>query len=164
MSINKSFKQFFAFFVLLLSVQFVSAQSGKANKETEIAQLIQSKNFVFKATSASPTGGRVWQLTSDYSFRVAEDTVRADLPYFGRAYSAPINPSDGGINFSSSQFDYKSETRKKGGWQILVQPKDHNDVRQMVLNVTKSGNATLQVFSNNRQPISFNGYITERRR
>ena len=161
---NISLKHLFSFIALILSVQLVSAQSKKSIKEDQISQLIQSKNFVFKAISASPMGGRVWQLTSDYTFGVASDTVRADLPYFGRTYSAPINPSDGGINFSTSQFAYKSEIRKKSGWQITVQPKDRNDVQQMILNVTRSGNATLQVISNNRQPISFNGYITERKR
>lgn len=124
---------------------------------------MNSKNFVFKAQSVSPTGGNLRQLNTDYDLRVFGDTVRTFLPYFGRSYSAPIGATDGGIKFTSTDFDYKLAERKKDRVEVLIRPKDAQDVRQMLLSVSKNGYASLQVLSNNRQPISFNGYITDRR-
>jgi hypothetical protein len=135
----------------------------KNNNETAIRSLLDSKNFVFKAQSVSPTGGSIRQLTSEYDVRVSGDTVRTFLPYFGRAYSAPIGATSGGINFTSTDVDYQFKEGKKGRVEILIRPKDAQDVRQMLLSVSKSGYASLQVLSNNRQPISFNGIVTERR-
>ena len=40
-----------------------------------------------------------------------------------------------------------------------MKPKNDNDVRELYLTAFTNGNASLQVTSNNRQNISFNGYI-----
>jgi hypothetical protein len=94
--------------------------------------------------------------------RLSADTVVTDLPYFGRAFVAPMNPSEGGIHFTSTQFTYTIDERKKGGWDITILPKDAKDVRQMFLTVSREGYATLRVSSNNRQNIGFSGYITSK--
>ncbi|HEY6082088.1 MAG TPA: DUF4251 domain-containing protein, partial [Chitinophagaceae bacterium] len=65
----------------------------------------------------------------------------------------------GGIQFKSRNFDYTVTEGKRGGWNILIRPKDVKDIQQLSLSVTTSGYASLQVISNSRQPISFNGYI-----
>jgi hypothetical protein len=43
----------------------------------------------------------------------------------------------------------------------MITPKDNRDVRQMNFTISASGYATLQVSSNNRQSISYNGYISK---
>lgn len=94
--------------------------------------------------------------------RVSKDSLVTYLPYFGRAYSAPIGTSDGGFQFTSTDFAYSTEARKKGGWLIKIKPNDNRDIQQMFLTVTESGSASLQVTSTNRQPISYNGYVVKR--
>lgn len=154
------------FFLLLLSIgltNLVHAQDVKENKKekaTSIKTLLDSKSFVFKAQSALPTIGTTRQLTSDYDLRLTGDTLQSYLPYFGRAYQAPINPADGGIRFTSTEFEYKLVEQKKGRYEVDIRPKDEKDVRIMHLSVSKNGYASLQVLSNNRQPITFNGYVT----
>ena len=103
--------------------------------------------------------GRTIQLTSDYTLTVRGDTVIAFLPYFGRAYTAPLDPAKGGIDFTSTNFDYKAKQRKKGNWEINIKPKDADDVRQLYLSFSASGFGNLQVTSLNRQTISFNGHV-----
>ena len=103
--------------------------------------------------------GRVVQLTSLYDLKVSGDSMIAQLPYFGRAYSAPINPSDNGINFTSVTFDYQVAFRKKR-WEISIKPKDAPNVNEMNLIIYSNGRASLQVTSNNRQPISFDGVLS----
>jgi hypothetical protein len=123
-----------------------------------IQKMIESKNFVFKAQTVLPQRGSVRQLTSDYDLRLLGDSVVSFLPFFGRAYVAPIGSSEGGIKFTSTDFSYVIKNKKKG-WDITILPKDTRDVRQLFLNVTESGYARLQVISNNRDGIAYNGYI-----
>lgn len=135
-------------------------QDKQAAKETEIKNLVDSQSYVFKAQSALPMTGRTRQLTSDYDLKVTKSSIVCYLPYFGRAYSAPIDPSKGGIQFTSKDFDYTVTGRKKGGWDVQIKPKDYRDVQQLSLSISQEGYASLQVTSTNRQMISFNGYIT----
>lgn len=140
----------------------LQGQEGK-DKQEVIKSLIESKQYVFKAQTALPSRGRTRPLNTEFDLRVSGDSLISYLPYFGRAYSAPINPSQGPLNFTSTDFDYKVSDRKKGGWDIDIRPKDVQDPRQMSLRVFDNGSASLTVTSNNRQPISFNGFITEKR-
>ena len=137
-----------------------AALQAQDEKEAAVKNMIESKEYVFKAQTALPTTGRTRQLNSEFDLKVSDDTLVSYLPYFGRAFSAPMNSSQGPLNFTSTDFDYKVSNRKKGGWDILIKPKDVNDPRQMALSVYDNGNASLTVTSNNRQPIAFNGYIT----
>jgi hypothetical protein len=150
--------------LLIFVTPFVtSAQSKtedkKAAKLAAIKNMVESQNYIFKAQSASPMGGRVRQLTSDYDVKVTKENIVSYLPYFGRAYSAPIDPTKGGIQFTSKNFDYTLTPGKKDGWSALIKPKDYSDVQQMTLTISSTGYASLQVTSTNRQPISFNGTV-----
>lgn len=127
-----------------------------------IGRMIKDQEYAFIARSVLPTGGRLIQLTSNYDMQVSKDSVIAFLPYFGRAFTAPIGGTNPGIQFTSADFNYRVSERKKGGWQILIRPKDVQDIQQLNLTVSEGGSASLQVTSNNRQPISYNGVIEER--
>lgn len=146
-------------FVLLagLGLQGLHAQ----DKKLAIKSMVDSSQFVFHAQTAIPTQGPTRQLTSEYDFSISRDVVISHLPYFGRAYSVTYGSADGGYNFTSKEFEYKSTARKKGGWQISIKPRDVPDFREFLLTVSENGYGTLQVASNNRQPISFTGYISE---
>ncbi len=150
----------------LLLTATLMAQNDKADKKAQLAAatkaMIEAQRYVFKPQSANPMRGRTAQLTSEYTVKVGKDTIISDLPYFGRAFTAPIDPSKGGIQFTSTKFDYKLETIKKG-WQVTIKPADVGDVQQFFLTIFNNGTATLQVTSNNRTPISFNGYVVERK-
>jgi len=136
--------------------------SEKAAKETAIKNLIDSKNYVFTAKSVNPPGGSVRHLTSEYDMRVMGDSIVTYLPYFGRAYSAPVNLSQGGVQFTSTDFNYTVESKRKE-WEITIKPRESLDVRELILRVFKNGAASLMVTSNNRQTISYNGIIEARR-
>jgi hypothetical protein len=141
---------------LLLAVGFgvVHAQDSSSIKTA-----LETKHFLFKAQTALPTSGKLRQLTGeDYQVRVSGDSTVSYLPYFGRAYSASMG-SEGGIKFTSTQFDYEVKARRKGGWDVTLRPKDVSDVREFFMTVSESGNASLRATTNNRQPISYNGTV-----
>ena len=147
------------------AITIVAAQDSKSNQSEENANvkaMVDAKRYLFKAQSAHPTRGRVVQLNSEYDLKITPDTIRSYLPYYGRAYSAPIGESEGPLDFVSKDFEYKQQDRKKGGWDITIKPKDGKGVREMFLTVFENGTASLRVSSNNREPISFNGHIQEK--
>lgn len=128
------------------------------NPNESIATMIDSQRFIFKANTAIPARGRTIQLTSDYTLRVTKDSVIADLPYFGRAYTAPIGRIGGGIEFTTTRFSYKKNQRKNGGYEIEIIP-EREDVQRLFLSISGSGYGSLNVTSQNRQGITFNGFI-----
>src|SRR4051812_10006074 len=105
-------RSYIAITLLLILTSFFSGfaqQTKEEKKQQEYAQiqnLVNSKNYVFVAQTVLPLGGRVRNLTSPYDLKVAGDTVISDLPYFGRAFVAPIDPAEGGIRFTSTNFSY----------------------------------------------------------
>ncbi len=160
----KTFKEILPFLLFMAvftgNTNIVIAQKKVPAKEVEIKNLLGSQQYIFYAQSVTPFSGRQRFLTSDYTVTVSKDTVLSDLPYFGRAYAAPIGSNDGGIKFTSVDFEYKISERKKGGWEINIKPKDGQGVQQLALTIYNNGTAYLFVNSNSRQSISFNGYIT----
>lgn len=132
----------------------------KKDKKAAIKNMVEARNYVFKAQTALPASGSTRQLTSDFDLRISKDTIISDLPYFGRAYTAPLNPAEGALRFTSTDFQYTATAKKKGGWDITITPKDLHDPRQLTLSIFDNGTASVVVTSYNRQPISFNGYVT----
>lgn len=149
--------------LVIASLLFISCSNKSAvqNNSNNVAasELIHSRSYVFKAITAIPARGRTIQLNSDYTLRVSNDTVRANLPFFGRAYTAPIGQASGGIEFTSTDFVYNQNVKKNGAYEIEIVPRDHRDVQRLFLTVSKSGYGSLYVNSQNRQGITFNGYI-----
>ena len=149
-------------FLLLFTAMLTGSLMTNAQKSNpdEIKRMIESRNYIFKAQTAEPQGSMVRQLTPEYDLTIGRDTIISYLPYFGRAYVAPVNPSEGGIKFTSTKFDYKQSNNGKS-WKITIKPKDASEVQQLYLDIFDNGRATLQVISTNRQGISFSGYVEE---
>lgn len=141
-----------------------SAQSKGDEKKAAITNLINNQSYVFTAQSSMPPGPSPdRQLNGNYDLTVTKDSVISYLPYFGRAYTAPMDPTKGGIQFTSTKFDYKVTEKKKGGWTIVIKPKDTQEASQLILNISTAGYTSLQVIGINRQPIIFNGVIDARK-
>lgn len=154
---------------MLQLILFVGCKAKELTPEQQVkaekyAEKIEKPYFTFSAVNAQPMGGRTINLTSDYELKVSGDTVQAYLPYFGRAYTAPMNTSDNGIRFTSTDFKYTSEKKKNGTYEITIEPNDVDKnimLRGLILRLSTgvSGYGTLSVQSTNRQSISFYGTI-----
>lgn len=159
-------KKFISVLFILCLITFAGCKSKALTSEQQAKidnniEKIESRNLTFSATSASPLSGRSITLTDSYTLKISGDTITARLPYFGRSYIAPTDPSNIGIDFVSTNFDYKSEQKKNGMYNITIEPKDLPKLEQRGLKISLSlginGYGTLQVSSNDRQPISFYG-------
>lgn len=164
-------KQYLVF--LMAALIFLSACASQKNNSqpSAAADLLQEHRYTFVARSVFPTedsrynprvmfpnGSNIYQLTSRYDLRITPDSVIAYLPFFGRSYTAPVNPSEGGIKFTSTDFSFKQSIRKKN-YEIEITPHDNNETRNLYLTISPSGYASLRVLSLNKTPISFNGEI-----
>jgi Domain of unknown function (DUF4251) len=139
---------------------FFSRAQSSAGNAVAVKTLIDSGNYVFRATSATSMEGRVRQLETDYMVTVTKDKITVDLPYYGEANSAPLDPTENGIQMTSTAFDYSVTPRKKDGWNVKIKPKDGKDVQQITLTISSEGYVNAQVISRNRQPINFSGVIS----
>jgi hypothetical protein len=150
----------------LLSILLLWSASAFAQNmdAATVKRIVEGKNYVVQAQMVTsrygpPTPGR--SLTSDYDFTVTPDSIISYLPYFGRAYTAPANPANSGIMFTSTQYDYTAKRNKKG-WEIAIRPKDNRDIQAVFLDISDSGNSQIRVNSYNRESISFSGTLVER--
>jgi len=144
----------------MLHAQNTDKQEKENARIEALKQIVEARRFEFIAQTTTPTNGRTRQI-SNYSLKIKKDTIDSDLPYYGRAYTATIGSTEGGIRFTSTDFEYSSKDGAKGGWDIIIVPKGVRDVQQMTLSLSNSGYGTLRVNSNTRQMISFYGYVEE---
>jgi hypothetical protein len=152
----------FVFIIANANAQQTAKQIKEQQKAASIKHKIDEQNYTFIAQYAQPLRGGQRYLTSDYDLHVKKDSVTAWLPYFGRVYmDVPYNPTDDGIKFTSTKFDYKISEKKKGGWTITIVLHDVRRTQKLLLDVYTNGSANLQATSNSRDAISFLGYIKD---
>ena len=149
----------FTFLLLFLAcVAFANAQS-KDTSALQMSERINARKFVFKAQTATPQTGGLVQLNYQYDLKLSGDSLVSYLPYYGRAFVAPINPQDGGLEFTTTDFTYESKKAGDDKWEINIATKALRDNYKLFFTIYTNGQAQLQVTSNNRQPIRFDGEV-----
>lgn len=149
-------------FIALILPACGTARSAaeKAQLAHEIEQAVELSDFTFKATYAHPTGYRSVYLSPYYEVKILPDTVKAYLPYYGRAYRAPMDPREGGFSFNSTEFTYQSSPGKqKESWTAVVTILDQDRPVTFHFEIWGNGTASLHVNDFNRQTISFQGVV-----
>lgn len=157
---------------------FISLNALAQTDKATTAKIVTAKTYTFVARSATPLntqdvsavmsrmpggmqGGTINLDASTYEVRVTPDSVVAYLPYYGRSYTATIGQTDGGIKFNSKKFTYKSKKGKKHGWDVVVDTKDVNENYRLAFSIGDEGYVTLSLNSNNKQSITYQGYLKE---
>lgn len=154
-----------------LSMTFVtSAQSKKEQKQAKAAKefekmkaLIKSKEFDFQADWATTAEGRRISLTTNANFlKFNKDTVNIYLPYFGVVTSGALAMTDdGGIIYHGPVEQYKmSVNEKKKKIIIDFVARGKNDTYEINLSIFKGGNTLINLISNFRSSIKYDGIIT----
>lgn len=162
----------------LLAFGIFTLNASAQTDKTTTTRIVTEKKYIFVATTAvamnsteinnvmskmagGNTAGSISLNGSSYEVEVTPDSLNVYLPYFGRAYSAPMNSNEGGYKFKAKDFTYQITQRKKGGWEVSIATKDVKDNVRMNLSIGVNGYGTLSVMSNNKQPISYYGYLSE---
>lgn len=143
------------------SGNLISKQEKKEAEFEKFAQLIESGSYQFRIRSASPTGGKTIQISSEYIMEAREGIYEAHLPYFGRAYSASYG-GDGGIDFKGDPENQKlARNEKKSTISLSFDMKADNDLFNIRLEIGSSGYGNLVIVSQKRQSISYYGLVSE---
>lgn len=125
----------------------------------EVEEAIKSDKWIFIANQAMPQRGRSQMLTTRYSVLCNKDTLISALPYFGRAYTAPIGENTSPLNFKSTGFSFTRKEVGNGKWNITIKPNDYRDVQSYIFTLFSNGSAQLGVQLTNRSTISFSGTV-----
>ncbi len=145
--------------LLLFCLTVAAIAHAQQNDPEKLQSAVDSKTFVFEGRQASGMRGRMIQLDPGYTLDVSPEKVTGDLPFFGRSYQATPGSTDGGLKFEFSEFDYLVKPRKKGGWDITIEPTEQQDIRSIFLTIQTSGNASLRITSNSKEGMSYSGII-----
>lgn len=146
-------------FLVTSGFQPSDRRQRKLQKERETMELIESGQFRFVARSARSSLGNFNNLGANYDLVFDSMRVKAFLPYYGRAYSAPYN-GEGGVKFNlkADRIEKRWEKRKKR-YRITTQVRDDDDAYSILLTASLSGYADLQINFQNKQMISYYGTI-----
>ena len=152
-------------YILLISLSMLMVQCSSTKSTATmldkgmIEKMITDHSFIFVAERMNPLRGRTQILTSSYDVRVNSDSLVSYLPYFGRAYSAPIDPTNIGTQFTSTNFTCQINSAKSNQWQVSLIPKDVQSIQEFVFTIFDNGSTTLNVLSTSRDQISYAGYL-----
>ena len=98
---NKKFSYLIGFLSIFLLLWGCGSTQTAAEKEMfalALRKSLEEPYFRFEATHVYPMGFRPIYLSPYYDVEVSADTLKVYLPYYGRAYRAPMDPQEGGFN------------------------------------------------------------------
>ncbi|WBV59118.1 DUF4251 domain-containing protein [Chryseobacterium camelliae] len=160
----------------LLAFQSCSSQTGTDSQT--VTALVNSQDFSFHAQRATPTNydvinvmnsmpnstsTRILDLSGDnYSIDLRKDKLEVVLPYFGRVFNPTYgNTGQNSYRFTSKDFTVNTTQGKKGKSIVKIKVNDQSTVDEITIEVFKNGKAFTSIRSNDRQPISYDGYISK---
>jgi len=144
--------------ILCFAGTIIQTNAQDTTKQT-IKTIVDSKHFSFEPINITTGRGSIKQLTPGYIFQINGDTLKTYLPYFGRAYTAPINSSDVGFDFTTTDFTYAVSEGKRN--RVIVDVKTNGRVNnvEFSLVVYDNGSAYLRANASDRQSVSYNGKV-----
>jgi len=163
-------------FGFLMSFQNSFAQT-KVDPST-IAGIVNAEDFSFRAERATPTNYDVINVMNalpnttstrildiaggNYSIDLKKGQLEVYLPYFGRVFNPTYGNTDkAGYRFTSKDFVVSKTQGKKGKWIVKIKINDQSNADEIIIEIFKNGRAFTSIRSNDRQPISYDGFISK---
>jgi len=162
--------------IILLTFIFQNCSSQNNVDSQIVNSLVSSEEFTFHAERANPMNydvinvlngipnnpsTRILQLDAgSYVIELKKDKMEVVLPYFGRAFTSSYG-KDNSYRFTSKDYTVTKSQSKKGNWVFKIKPNDVNNVSDINIEVYKNGKAFTSIRSNDRQPITYDGYISK---
>ncbi|WP_321295895.1 DUF4251 domain-containing protein [Marinifilum fragile] len=161
----KNIKLIVVIICLLFTANSFAQLSGKAKRQQkkelkmqEIEQLVNNQKFTFIPRSLTTSSGYTKDLNFSYELELNQDSTKAYLPFWGRAYIAKIN-DEGGILFETTADDLEIKTLNEKGFEVRFKAKGKEDTYQIKMEISKQGYTSLFITSNNKNHISYYGQI-----
>lgn len=174
-TVMKKYISLIFIFGFLFFFQSCSSQGSLDSKTVDA--LVNSEEFTFYAQRANPMNyevinvmgsiqnapsARMLQLDGEnYTIELKKNNLEVVLPYFGRLYNASYNTANNSYRFTSKDFTVTKSQNKKGNWTVKIKPADVGNVDEINVEVFKNGKAFVSMRSNDRQPITYDGYVSK---
>lgn len=160
----------------ILMILMNSCASQSSITPEHVSELLNKGEFTFMAERANPTGSdvvnimnslpnstssQILNLDYGYTMEIKKNELTLTLPYFGRMYTPNYDNTKNSYRLTSKDFTMTHSSGKKGSTLYTILPKDQQNIRRIMLDVYKNGKAYLSIDANDRQGISYDGYIME---
>ncbi|ACU06593.1 hypothetical protein FIC_00118 [Flavobacteriaceae bacterium 3519-10] len=167
-------KKLFLYLSALLLTVMVSCGTTSGLPKAQVNALLSSGEFTFMAERANPTNydvvnvmnsfpnsssSRMLTLDYGYTVQIRKSEVKVELPYFGRSFTPSYDTTKSSYRFTSKDFNISQRDGKKGSVVYTILPNDQPNVQKITVEVYPQGKAYVAVSSNDRQGISYDGYI-----
>lgn len=155
-------RTFFAFITAMVLAGCGSSKAGGGSITRDSADvtdsLIASRHLTIEITTMHPMEGGDIPVGSDFSLEIRGDSVISRLPYFGKAYAAPIG-SGNAFNFEQRHRGLDVTKKGDGATLMLFEAKTIEDTFRFRVEIYSNGRAYIHVTSQRRQPISYVGEV-----
>lgn len=166
------------FYLILSALMLIlySCSSQTYMDQQTLTKVMADKEFTFMARHANPTNydvinvmnslpnstsSRMLELDYGYGYNLKNNELEVTLPYFGRTYIPSMDPQKAGYRFTSKDFEMNEIAGRKGSRVFIISPRDVQNVRRIITEIYPNGVAYVSIDSNDRQPISYDGYLTK---
>ena len=132
-------------------------ENSRIAKEKEVARLVDSRIFMFRATRAMPAGYKSVDLTTNPGrVKFSPELIVSEMPYFGKVYT--VSFGDGSLIFFGNPTVFTVVKNSKN-YAIEAKVKGEDDCYTINLTVSFEGSSSMSISSNHRALISYNGEI-----
>lgn len=153
-------KIFYILIVLIVLPTAVLARKSKKAPTVDIDSLVQSRDFVINVNRVYPQGGYdTSRFNPTGKLIVRNDSVNADLPFFGESHVSRYGDTDLGIKVNCP-LDEESVTKRKKYIEMEFTSIDkNNETMRFYVRAFDGGDCTIDIVSSYRSHISYSGTI-----
>ena len=130
-----------------------------AQRQKTVTEAVEKRQWRIDVNSMHTMRYGTKMVTPDFFLELRNDTLRSYLPYMGQAHRAPIGSPSQGLNFETQVLRYQQNRKKEHLCEIEINVKTQEDTYHYWVEIFDSGEASIRVRSNDRDPVSFDGNI-----
>jgi hypothetical protein len=148
--------------LLLTSCSGTKTQTSSSKDQDfeQVVALIESGNYEFSIQSVNPAGRQTIRPTTIYTMVSKDGKLRAQLPYFGRAFQ-PSYGGDGGIDFDGEPEEFTiTVNEKKRVLTMTCIMRGENERFNLTMTAGSTSYGTLSITTSRRQAISYYGLFS----
>lgn len=124
----------------------------------EVVERLDNRRFVIDITYMQPLHGPSKHVDYGFSLEMKGDSIVSYLPYFGVAYNVPYGGGKG-LNFTATINNWQLSQPKDGMYEAMVDVSNGEDRLLYRIDVYTDGSSQIDVWANERDPISYTGQM-----
>lgn len=124
----------------------------------EVAEKLNNRRFTIDITYMQPLHGPSKHVGYGFSLEMKGDSIVSCLPYFGVAYNVPYGGGKG-LNFTATITNWHLSQVKADMYEAMLEVNNGEDRLFYRIDVYNDGNSQIDVWANERDPISYTGQM-----